>query len=102
MDAENARDRLTPAGPNELLTDPRIPPTVGPMNGMAPHPSALTIAKESMAMSKESGSQVFQTVAMVSMVAMALASLTSAGHVLLRDLNRKYESERGQGHGRGR
>ncbi len=72
------------------------------MNGMSPHPSALAIAKESMAMSKDSGCRVFQTVAMVSMVAMALASLTSAGHVLLRDLSRKYESERDQGHGRGR
>jgi hypothetical protein len=28
------------------------------------------------------------------MVAMALASLTSAGHVLLRDLNRKYDAEK--------
>lgn len=53
-------------------------------------------------MSRDSGCRAFQTVAMVSMVAMALASLTSAGHALLRDLNRKYESEKDQGRGRGR
>jgi hypothetical protein len=70
------------------------------MYGMTPHTDPLTIAKESMAMSKETGSQVFQTVAMVSMVAMALASLTSAGHVLLRDLNRKYDAEKGSVRGR--
>lgn len=72
------------------------------MHGLSPPPNALTVAKESMAMSRDSGCRAFQTVAMVSMVAMALASLTSAGHVLLRDLNRKYEAERDQGHGRGR
>jgi hypothetical protein len=70
------------------------------MYGTNSHTDPLTIAKESMAMSRETGSQVFQTVALVSMVAMALASLTSAGHVLLRDLNRKYEAEKGSGRGR--
>jgi len=70
------------------------------MYGMTPHTSPLTIARESISMSKETGSQVFQTVAMVSMVAMALASLTSAGHVLLRDLNRKYDAEKGTGRSR--
>lgn len=72
------------------------------MSVMPPHPNALTIAKESMAMSKESGSHVFQTVAMISMVAMALASLTSSGHMLLRDLNKKYEGDKDKGQGRGR
>lgn len=70
------------------------------MYGTNSHTDPLTIAKESMAMSRETGSQVFQTVALVSMVAMALASLTSAGHVLLRDLNRKYDAEKSSGRSR--
>ncbi len=64
------------------------------MTVMTPHTNPLVIAKESMAMSRESGSQVFQTVAMVTMGAMALAAVMQAGHVLLHDLNRKYDAER--------
>jgi len=99
-DAQRRVDNADGRPRRNLLTGRGECPTVRPMSGMSPHPSALTIAKESMAMSRDSGCRVFQTVAMVSMVAMALASLTSAGHVLLRDLNKRYESERDQGRGR--
>ena len=65
------------------------------MSVMPPSTNPLAIARESMAMSRQSGSQVFQTVAMVTMGVMAVASALQTLRLLQRDLD-KHE------HGRGR
>jgi hypothetical protein len=70
------------------------------MTGPFPHTKPLSVARESMHMARDSGCKVFETVAMVSMVAMALAALTHAGHILLRDLNQREREQRGHGRGR--
>lgn len=56
------------------------------MNGLPPHNSPMAIAKESIAMSKETGDKTFQIMAMVMMAAGGLATLLHAGHVIYRDM----------------
>ena len=56
------------------------------MNGLPPHNGPMAIAKESIAMSKETGDRTFKVMAMVMMAAGGLATLLHAGHVLFRDM----------------
>ncbi len=56
------------------------------MNGLPPHNGPMAIAKESIAMSKETGDKTFQVMAMVMMAAGGLATLLHAGHVIFRDM----------------
>ena len=61
------------------------------MNGMPPN-NPLTIAKESMQMSKDSGDRTFRLVALVMMAATGLGVLAQAAHMLWRDMRdeRRY------------
>ena len=61
------------------------------MNGLPNNAPLTTIAKESLAMSKESGDKTFKIVAMVMMAASGLATLLHAGHVIFRDMKGKRE-----------
>ncbi len=69
------------------------------MNGLPPHNGPMAIAKESIAMSKETGDKTFQIMAMVMMAAGGLATLLHAGHVIYRDMTakrgRNYERDDG-------
>lgn len=56
------------------------------MNGMPPHNGPMAIAKESIAMSKETGDRTFKVMALVLMAASGLATLLHAGHAIFRDL----------------
>ena len=56
------------------------------MNG-SPHNGPMAIAKESLAMSKQTGEKTFQIMAMVMMGVSGLATLWHAGHVIYRDMN---------------
>lgn len=56
------------------------------MNGLPPHNGPMALAKESIAMSKETGDKTFQIMAMVMMAAGGLATLLHAGHVIYRDM----------------
>ncbi len=72
------------------------------MTSMMPQNNPLTIAREAQQMARQAGGcdgQVFQKVAMVSMIAMALASLSQVGLSLLRELDKK---ERNREEGRSR
>jgi phytoene/squalene synthetase len=66
------------------------------MNATPPN-SPLTIAKESMQMSKESGDRTFRIVALVMMAATGVATLLQAGHILWRDLRDERGHRRGNG-----
>jgi hypothetical protein len=57
------------------------------MNGLPPNPSSLTIAKESIAMSKETGDKNFRLMAIAMMVVTGLATVLHVGHMLWRDMN---------------
>lgn len=88
------------------------------MPGMMPHMSPLSIARESNAMAKETGSPAFQNVAMVLMGMTAAAALLQATHLVLRDIKQtdkqtetarrllpelnRHDREHGHGFGRGR
>jgi hypothetical protein len=56
------------------------------MNGLPPHNAPMALAKESIAMSKQTGDKTFQIMAMVMMAAGGLATLLHAGHVIYRDM----------------
>jgi hypothetical protein len=57
------------------------------MNGLPSNAPLTNIAKESLAMSKETGERTFRIVAMVMMAASGLATLLHAGRVIIRDMN---------------
>jgi hypothetical protein len=63
------------------------------MNGMPNHNSLTAVAKESIAMSKETGDRSFQVMALVMMVVTGLATMLHAGHVLWRDMKPKRGRE---------
>ena len=69
------------------------------MNGLPPHNDTMAIAKESIAMSKQTGDKTFQIMAIVMMAAGGLATLLHAGHVIFRDMTagrgRKYQRDDG-------
>lgn len=56
------------------------------MNGLPPHNAPMALAKESIAMSKQTGEKTFQIMAMVMMGVSGLATLWHAGHVIYRDM----------------
>ena len=56
------------------------------MTAPLPHNDTMAIAKESIAMSKQTGDKTFQIMAMVMMAAGGLATLLHAGHVIYRDM----------------
>jgi hypothetical protein len=62
-----------------------------------PPNNPLSIAKESMQMSKESGDRTFKIVALVMMAATGLTALLQAGHMLWRDLRNERRHARGNG-----
>jgi hypothetical protein len=63
------------------------------MNGMPPNPSSLTIAKESIAMSKETGDKNFRLMAMAMMAVTGIATVLHVGHLLWRDMTAKCDKE---------
>ena len=68
------------------------------MNGLPPHNAPMALAKESLAMSKETGEKTFQIMAMVMMGVSGLATLWHAGHVIYRDMTagrRSHERDAG-------
>lgn len=67
------------------------------MNGSPSNAPLTSIAKESLAMSKETGERTFKIVAMVMMAASGLATLLHAGRVIIRDMN-SGESRPSGGH----
>ena len=66
------------------------------MSGLPPHNDPMAIAKESIAMSKQTGDKTFHIMAMVMMAAGGLATLLHAGHVIYRDMtaSRRNNQER--------
>jgi hypothetical protein len=60
---------------------------------MPNHDSLTAVAKESIAMSKETGERSFQWMALAMMVVTGLATMLHAGHVLWRDMKAKHGKE---------
>lgn len=54
--------------------------------------SPLNVARQAQDMANESGCKAFQTVAMVSMGAMALAAVTQAMHTIFRELRGRQDN----------
>jgi hypothetical protein len=69
------------------------------MNSTPPQ-NPLTIARESMQMSKDSGDRTFRLVALAMMVGTGLGALLQAGHMLWRDLReeRRYRRANERSH----
>ena len=63
------------------------------MNGLPPHNGPMAIAKESLAMSKQTGEKTFQIMAMVMMGVSGLETLWHAGHVIYRDMTAGRRSQ---------
>jgi hypothetical protein len=63
------------------------------MNSTPPQ-NPLTIARESMQMSKDSGDRTFRLVALAMMVGTGLGALLQAGHMLWRDLREERRFRR--------
>ena len=59
----------------------------------------MAIAKESIAMSKQTGDKTFQIMAMVMMAAGGLATLLHAGHVIYRDMTAGRRRDQGRDDG---
>jgi hypothetical protein len=60
---------------------------------MPNHNSLTAVAKESIAMSKETGDRSFQVMALAMMVVTGLVTMLHAGHVLWRDMKPKRGRE---------
>jgi hypothetical protein len=69
------------------------------MNSTPPQ-NPLTIARESLQMSKDSGDRTFRLVALAMMVGTGLGALLQAGHMLWRDLReeRRYRRANERSH----
>ncbi len=70
------------------------------MTGVPHHASPLTIARESMALSRDSNSPVFQTVTLILLGTSALASVSHTAMLLCRELNKKDNANKEHGRGR--
>jgi hypothetical protein len=67
------------------------------MTGMQPHDTPLAVAKESMAMGKESGDRTFKIMAIAMMAVTGLATLFHAVHTLWRDVRDERRNSRENG-----